>query len=211
MVHFWKRWKDYINISEVGPIIRRFFVMNAFDGSLTTLGIIMGAFISNNLSMFFNWQLIQFVVLTGLATALSMGVSGIWGSYLTEAAEHTKEVYDLEMAMGKKHGTLEDTIYAKARRFASIIAAIVDGASPAGAALICMIPFFFALGTNQYVPLGIIQNGNAFPTSLVMTFIMLFILGIFLGKISKKNLIISGIKMLCAGFVVMFLSILFPF
>jgi predicted membrane protein (TIGR00267 family) len=202
MVSFWKRWKDYIKISEVGPIIRRFFVMNAFDGSLTTLGIIMGAFISNSLSMLFNWQLIQFVVLTGLATALSMGVSGIWGSYLTEAAEHTKEVHELEIAMGKKKGTLNDTIYAKARRFASIIAAMVDGASPAGAALICMIPFFFVLGANQ--------SGTAFPASIVMTFSMLFILGIFLGKISRKNLIISGIKMLCAGFVVMLLSMLFP-
>ncbi|MFX1450761.1 MAG: VIT1/CCC1 transporter family protein [Promethearchaeota archaeon] len=202
MVHFWKRWKDYINISEVGPIIRRFFVMNAFDGSLTTLGIIMGAFISNSLNTNFTASLIRFVVLTGLATALSMGVSGIWGSYLTEAAEHTKEVHDLEIAMGKKHGTLDDTIYAKARRFASIIAAVVDGVSPAGAALICMIPFFFVLGSDW--------SAHAFLTSLVMTFIMLFILGIFLGKISKKNLIFSGIKMLCAGFVVMFLSLLFP-
>lgn len=202
MVNFWNRWKDYVEISEVGPIIRRFFVMNAFDGSLTTLGIIMGAFISNNLNMLFGSQLIQFVVLTGLATALSMGVSGIWGSYLTEAAEHTKEVHELEIAMGKKKGTLNDTIYARARRFASIIAAIVDGVSPAGAALVCMIPFFFVLGMNQ--------SGTAFPASLVMTFAMLFILGIFLGKISRKNLIFSGIKMLCAGFIVMLLSMLFP-
>jgi len=208
MVSFWKRWKDYIEISEVGPIIRRFFVMNAFDGSLTTLGIIMGAFISNGLSMLFDWRLIQVVVITGVATALSMGVSGIWGSYLTEAAEHAKEVHELEIAMGKRKGTLDDTIFAKAKRFASIIAAIVDGASPAGAALICMAPFFFALSVSQNT---LSQNGNAFPTSLIITFSMLFILGVFLGKISKKNLIISGIKMLCAGFVVMFLSILFPF
>ena len=202
MVHFLNRWKDYIEISEVGPIIRRFFVMNAFDGSLTTLGIIMGAFISNGGSLLFDSRLITFVILTGLTTALSMGVSGLWGSYLTEAAEHTKEVHELETAMGKKPGALNNTIYARARRFASIIAAIVDGISPAGAALICMFPFFLFMGVNQ--------SGIVFPASLTLTFIVLFVLGIFLGKISKKNLIISGIKMLFAGFVVIFLSLLFP-
>ncbi len=207
MVRFWKRWKDYIEISEVGPIVRRFFVMNAFDGSLTTLGIIMGALLSNGGSTLFDSSLISIVVFTGLTTALSMGVSGIWGSYLTEAAEHTKEVHDLEIAMGKKQGALNDTIYAKARRFASIIAAIVDGASPAGAALICMVPFFLFLGAGQLLW---VRNGFVFPASLVMTFIMLFVLGIFLGKISKKNWIFSGIKMLIAGFIVMILSLLLP-
>ncbi|MHA1298912.1 MAG: VIT1/CCC1 transporter family protein [Candidatus Helarchaeota archaeon] len=202
MVNFWKRWSDYIEISEVGPILRRFFVMNAFDGSLTTLGIIMGAFISNGFSMLFSSQIIGFVVATGLATALSMGVSGIWGSYLTEAAEHTKEVRDIEIAMGKKHGELDDTLFARARRFAAILAAIVDGISPAGAALICMIPFFLFMGVSQ--------SGYVFPISLVITFIMLFVLGVFLGKISRKNLIISGLKMLIAGFVVMILSMFFP-
>lgn len=207
MVNFWKRWKDYIEISEVGPIVRRFFVMNAFDGSLTTLGIIMGAFLSNGGNIQFDSSLISIVILTGLTTALSMGVSGIWGSYLTEAAEHTKEVHDLEVAMGKKQGALNDTLYAKARRFASIMAAIVDGASPAGAALICMVPFFFTFGTNQFFWN---RNGFVFPASLVVTFTLLFILGIFLGKISRRNWIFSGIKMLIAGFLVMILSLLLP-
>ncbi|MHA1377972.1 MAG: VIT1/CCC1 transporter family protein [Candidatus Helarchaeota archaeon] len=206
MVSFWKRWKDYVEISEVGPIVRRFFVMNAFDGSLTTLGIIMGAFISNNLNIAFGSQLISFIVATGLATALSMGISGIWGSYLTEAAEHTKEVRDIEMAMGKKQGELEHTLFAKARRFAAILAAIVDGVSPAGAALVCMIPFFLVIGEKSFW----YSNGFVFPISLILTFIMLFVLGIFLGKISKKNLVLSGIKMLFAGFLVMVLSLLFP-
>ncbi len=180
--------------------------MNAFDGSLTTLGIMMGAFISNNLNFAFDSQLIRIIIFTGLATALSMGVSGIWGSYLTEEAERTKEVHDVEIAMGKRQGELQDTIFAKARRFAAIIAAVVDGTSPAGAALVCMIPYFLVMGDKPpfYV------NGIVFPTSLVLTFTMLFILGIFLGKISKKNRIISGIKMLCAGFLVIGLSLLFP-
>ena len=31
------RWKRYHQISEVGDITRRYFVMNAFDGALTML------------------------------------------------------------------------------------------------------------------------------------------------------------------------------
>ena len=39
-----QRWKLYWQISQVGELIRRFFVMNFFDGVLTALGLILGYF-----------------------------------------------------------------------------------------------------------------------------------------------------------------------
>lgn len=214
MVNLFKKWKTYIEISEVAPIARRFFVMNAFDGSLTTLGIIMGAWISNgglfrlllpNSSIFFDNDLISFVVLTGIATAIAMGVSGLFGSYLTEAAERKKEIRDLELAMARKEGELEKSIYGKAQQFASILAALVDGGSPSMAALLCLIPFFIGMPFNT--PTG---NPFVFPISLFITFLVLFVLGIFLGRISKRNLIFSGVKMLVAGFIVIGLTLILP-
>ena len=40
------RIEEYIKISNVGEISRRYFVMNAFDGALTMLGVIIGAHIA---------------------------------------------------------------------------------------------------------------------------------------------------------------------
>src|SRR2546425_573694 len=39
-----RRIRDYDEITNVGPIIRRYFVIGAFDGALTVLGIIIGAY-----------------------------------------------------------------------------------------------------------------------------------------------------------------------
>ena len=44
-----KRWKKYSEISGVGAISRRYFVMNAFDGALTMLGVVIGAAVSGSL------------------------------------------------------------------------------------------------------------------------------------------------------------------
>src|SRR6267378_829256 len=38
-----RRIREYGEITNIGPIIRRYFVIGAFDGSLTVLGIIIGA------------------------------------------------------------------------------------------------------------------------------------------------------------------------
>jgi hypothetical protein len=38
-----RRLREYDEITNVRPIIRRYFVIGAFDGALTVLGIIIGA------------------------------------------------------------------------------------------------------------------------------------------------------------------------
>ncbi|MDH5438502.1 MAG: hypothetical protein OEX76_06340 [Candidatus Bathyarchaeota archaeon] len=41
---FLEKIRDYIRISGVAPIGRRYFIMNAFDGTTTILGIVIGAY-----------------------------------------------------------------------------------------------------------------------------------------------------------------------
>jgi len=207
---FLRRWKRYIELSEVIPLIERFFVMNAFDGSLTTLGLIIGSWVGNGgfahmpWSFIFSHETIRLIVIVGLATALSMGVSGIWGSYLTEEAEREKEQHEIEkaMAMTGSQRFSEESEIVKAQKFASKLCAAVDGLSPAMAAIICLIPFFIAL----VVPLNMI----AFLASLSCTFVVLISLALFLGKISKKNLGLSALKMVTAGIIITVLFIVLP-
>ena len=204
---FIERWKRYIEISEVKSIIERYFVMNAFDGSLTTLGIIIGAWVGNGgffnmpISLIFTAVTTKFIVLVGFATAFSMGVSGIWGSYLTEEAERDKERKDLERAMIlTKNKFREDSEIVKAQKFCTKLCALVDGLSPAGAAIICLLPFFLGLA----LPL----HGISFLLSMGFTFTVLISLGLFLGKISEKSLWKSAIKMVVAGLIITLMFII---
>jgi len=143
----------------------------------------------------------------GLGASIAMGVSGFFGAYLTESAERERESIEWEEAMLEE---FDESLLNQSHRFASIVVAVVDSLAPFLAALVCVSPFFIAA-----FPLpGISLMGPAFFFSFVLTAGMLFVLGVFLGRIAKRNLIISGGKMLLAGlltgFLILFLDIFLP-
>ena len=131
-----RRWLDqasqYNDIANVGEIARRYFAMNAFDGILTIIGVLMG-----NLSA--GIEDANVVITTGLSTCIAMGISGLWGSYLTESAERK---HDLEELGRSTLTDLNDTHIGRASRYAAVFISIVDGLSPFLAALLVLIPFF---------------------------------------------------------------------
>ena len=108
---------------------------NGFDGSMTMLGIIVGAWVVNVTQP-------EIVVTAGLGACLAMGISGISGAYMTERAERKRDLKELECAMITK---LDDCVISDATRFVSIYAAIVDGGSPIITALISLSPFFLLI------------------------------------------------------------------
>ena len=180
--------KKYNEIAGVNEIARRYFAMNAFDGVLTLTGVLMG-----NLSAGVDNPMV--VITTGLSTSIAIGISGLWGSYLTESAEKKHSLIELG------NSTLTDlnkTIIGRASRYAAVVVAIVDGLSPFLAALVVMTPFFL----HRFFPM--IQW--VYYTSLGTALVTLFGLGLFLGKISKENLILSGIKTVIAGIASIIIS-----
>ena len=180
----------YIQITEMGPIARRYFVKNGFDGSMTMLGIIVGAWVSNGQP--------EVVVTAGLGACLAMGISGISGAYMTERAERKRDLKELESAMITK---LDDCVISDATRFVSFYAAIVDGGSPIVTALISLSPFFLLLH-------GLIAVQGAYFASLVVTLITLFMLGVYLGKVAKENALLYGFQTLIAGVATVAIALL---
>ena len=90
--------RTYADITDFFSIARRYFVNNFYDGMLTVLGIILGFFIS----ILRGSQLTidsYLVLLTGFATSISMLVSGLSGSYISEKAEQRKLKFELDRAM----------------------------------------------------------------------------------------------------------------
>jgi len=130
------------------------------------------------------------VITTGLSTCIAMGISGLWGSYLTESAERK---HDLEELGRSTLTDLNDTHIGRASRYAAIIISIVDGLSPFLAALLVLTPFFLH---SMFANIQMV-----YYTTLGVALATLFALGIFLGNISKDNLIISGVKTVIAGIV----------
>lgn len=187
---WWQRIQVYGRMSNTGEIARRYFAMNAFDGVLTMIGVLMG-----NLSA--GVKRPQIVVTTGLSTCVAMGISGLWGAYLTETAERKRDLVELS-----RH-TLTDlthTRIGRASRMAVIIVALVDGLSPFLAALFILVPFF----TAELFP----TINWVYYTSIGLALLTLFGLGLFLGHISHENLVVYGIKTVIAGIASILISFL---
>lgn len=183
--------KQYSEISGVGEISRRYFVMNAFDGALTMLGVVIGAYISNIKSP-------APIISAGVAGSIAMMASGISGAYMTERAERLRKLKSLEKAMLKK---MKNSIHYRSHRFAVIVTAITDGLSPFLSAMIVVSPFFL-------LKLGLLTWKMAFYLSITITLILLFLMGVYLAKVSEENLIVYGLQMLCVGIITAFLCIL---
>lgn len=174
----------------ISEIARRYFTMNAFDGVLTIIGILMGTYTAGV-------EEPRIVLITGLTTAFAMGISGLWGAYLTESAERERALDDL----GRQTLTdLHPTRIGRASRSAIIIVSVVDGLSPILASVIVLLPFIFA----PLLP----TIDAAYLTSLILALVVLFLLGIMLGRISRGSIWIFGLKTLIAGILSIAISLL---
>ena len=201
-----RNWKSYGKLSDLGEIARRKFFNNCFDGALTTAGLISGIFMiflaASNTIQFTP----QNVLITGLATALAIGISGLWGAFLSEEAERKKKISDMKRDMAIVEETSENndnkknnkTILEKAEGFATIVASLVDGGAPVMGSILPLIPFFFG------VTLTILH----FILSYVILTGLLVYLGIFLGNISSGGKLRYALHLVTAGVVTLVVTLL---
>ncbi|MBE0511440.1 hypothetical protein IBX38_00135 [Candidatus Bathyarchaeota archaeon] len=188
---FFRRIRRYLQITQMTPIARRYFIKNGFDGSMTILGIIIGS-----------WSVgvtePEIIVTAGLGACLAMGVSGLFGAYMTEKAERKRHLKTLEAAMLTD---LSDSILSDASDFVSVYAAFIDGASPMLTAVISLIPFILTL-TGTFV------IWDAYIVSFILTLITLFSLGLYLGRIAKENILLYGVQTVAAGILIVAIVLL---
>ena len=174
--------KTYLKVSEAYKIARRLFVMNAFDGILTIMGVVIGAHFSGLTDP-------DIVVTAGVGGSIALGISGMSSAYLAERAERKRDLKKLECAMLKDLG---NTQFARASEFATVVVALVNGISPALGAAVLVLPYIF-------VPR--IDIEAAFLASLGLGLACLFILGLFLARISHERMIVSGLRMILVGLI----------
>ena len=166
-------------LTHAQTIARRYFVTNGFDSALTMLGLTMGFYSSNNVT-------IPVIISACLGAAIALTISGFSSAYVSETAEREKELKELEQAVV---GNLEDTAHGRAARWVPILIAMVNGFAPLLIALLIMTPLWLSQA-------GIALPLSALESSITLAFLTLFLLGAFLGTVSGRLWLWSGLRTL---------------
>jgi len=175
----------YLRILREEEIARRYFVMNSFDGVLVALGVVIAMYLTGIDEP-------RVVIVSCLGAAIAIAVSGVWSAYAAERAERMKALRELERHMLKDLG---ETRIGKRVQIMSFLIALVNGLSPLFVSLVLIFPFVI----SQF---GLLPLELAFYSSITLILTVLFLLGVFVGKIGEENLMKSGMKMVLAGIVV---------
>ena len=177
---------------DVRALSRRYFVANGFDGTLTSIGVVIGSYLGGIADG-------MTIVGIGLGAAVGLGTSGIWSVWEIERAETSRERAELEAAMLTD---LEETQPARDLRDARLIHALASGTGPVLGVLLTLAPLAL-----EGVVLSIEQ---AVVGSIVLGICLLGAVGAYMGSISKQRWYVSAVRMGLAGLVVAILSVFLP-
>lgn len=179
-----KQLKTLLEISHSEEIMRRYFVVNGYDGALMMLGLITGFFVSDRVDL-------SIVITSCLAAALALGMSGISSAYISESAERRRTLAQLEEAMVT---SLDESHHAQAAIWIPWLVALVNGIAPLSISLIIMVPLWLAHN-------GMVLVFGALPTAMVVALVIIFLLGVFLGRIGGTFWLWSGLQSLVIALV----------
>ena len=173
-------------------ISRRYFVSNGFDGTLTCIGVVIGAVLSGVPSGFT-------VIKIGLGAAVGLGTSAVWSVWEIERAETRAEILRIEQAMLTD---LDDTRIQRDRQGARLVHATMSGLGPLIGILIPLSAFAL-----EGIVLTMVES------ALLAVSLGIGILGVFgayMGSISGQRWYVAAARMALAGLVVAVINIFLP-
>ena len=181
-----------LDITRTRDIVRRYFVVNGFDGALTMLGLIIGFLVSTpaNLSVIIN---------VCLGAAIALGMSGLSSAYISESAERKRALGKLERAM---ISDLQESAHGDATRWVPLLIALVNGMAPLIISLLILLPLWLALA-------GVALPVPPLYAAIFVALLLIFLLGVFLGRIAGISWLSSGIQTLLVALVTAALIYLF--
>jgi predicted membrane protein (TIGR00267 family) len=184
--------RELLGRPDVRSISRRYFISNGFDGTLTSVGIAVGSYLSgipDGLTVF----------KVGLGAAVGLGTSGVWSVWEIERAEKWAEIQRTERAMLTD---LDDTEIQRRARGARMINATASGIGPLIGIVLPLTPFLV-----EGVALSMLE---ATVAGIGLGVALLFVFGAYLGSISDQRWMVAGARMGLAGLVVALLNLLLP-
>lgn len=174
-----ERIRFLLNLSKAHNIARRYFFTNGYEGALTMLGLLMGFYASGDVP-------VRTAISACMGAAIALCISGLSSAYISESEERKKELADLENALVDD---LSDTDFSKAMKWTPIWIALVNGFAP------------FLISIVIIFPLWLVQFGVSFPlppleASIASALLVIFFLGIFLGKATGAFWLVTGLRAL---------------
>ena len=176
--------RQLLHITRTQGIMRRYFVVNGFDGALTMLGLIIGFLVSTPAEL-------TVIINVCLGAAIALGMSGMSSAYVSEAAERKRDLGQLEGAMVTD---LHDTAHGEAARRVPLLIALVNGSAPLLISLLILIPLWLAAAG---IPLPLSPLYAAIGIALVL----IFLLGVFLGRVAGISWLRSGLQTLLVAVI----------
>ena len=171
-----------LRISRAQQIARRYFVTNGFDGALTMLGLALGFYVGDAVSM-------RTVVNVCVGVAIALMMSGLSSAYISESAERRRELLDLKQAMVADLG---DSAHERAARYVPWLIAAVNGIAPFLMAMAVVMPLWLAI-------LGVPLPVPPLQAAIALGFVVIFLLGVFLGRVSGTFWLWSATRTLLIG------------
>ncbi|AZH26183.1 VIT1/CCC1 transporter family protein [Haloplanus aerogenes] len=177
---------------DVVSISRRYFVSNGFDGTLTAIGIVVGAVLSGIPDG-------ATVIKIGLGAAVGLGTSAVWSVWEIERAETRAQILQLERAMLTD---LDDTRIQREQHGARFLHAIMSGLGPLIGILIPLTPFLFEGSVFTMTEAGVVAVGLGVG--------VLGAFGAYMGSISGQRWYVAAARMGVAGLVVAGINVALP-
>lgn len=171
--------KVLLRITHSHLVLRRYFVVNGFDGALTMMGLILGFLVSAPADL-------PVIINVCLGAAIALGMSGVSSAYVSESAERRRALDKLEKAM---ISDLQESIHGEAARLTPLLVALVNGLAPLIISLLILMPLWLGhLGVPLPVP--------PLYAAILVTLMLIFLLGVFLGRIADISWLRSGLQTL---------------
>jgi predicted membrane protein (TIGR00267 family) len=179
-----------LDITSSREIVRRYFVVNGFDGALTMLGLTFGFLLNNPADL-------SIVTNVCLGAAIALVMSGVSSAYVSEYAERQHALSKLEDAM---INDLQDSVHGKAARWTPTAVALVNGSAPLLTCLLILSPLW-ALAAGLPLP--------PLYSAIIIAMLLIFLLGVFFGRIAGVSSMRLGLQTLLVATVTAALIYLF--
>ena len=153
------------------------FFRGFLDGSLSTLGIVIGAYSASS----------SLIIAAGIGGALANGISNVLSAFSAERADEYRQLRKIESAMVAKELKNSEAEYLIHKRTLRI--GLVDGFATIIGGAVPVLPYLWLDPYEaMFVASGLVVGG-------------IFAIGVYLGRLSKRNILLYGTKMAMFGIV----------
>ncbi len=172
----------------------RYIALGTLDGILAVMGVTLAA---SGVATAGGLHISNIVVgITGLSGGIALSLSNAFGAFIGEKAEEFRNIRELEHKMMLDEGKLDDTVIHRQAKRRVYMSMFTHGFSSIIGSLVPVAPFL--LLTSRF---------TATISTVILCFTALIILGIYLGRVSRENLLRTIIEIIIIGIIISVVSL----